>query len=37
MGNWFPTKDPKTYNGEKKASSVNGPGTSGKPHVKEWN
>ena len=31
------TKEPKTYNGEKKASSINGADKIGKPHTKEWN
>ena len=33
--NNFLMKEPKTHNGEKKASSINGTGKIGKPHVKE--
>ena len=31
------TKEPKPYNGEKKASSTNGAGKIGKPYAKEQN
>ena len=31
----FLTEEPKTYNGDKKASSINGVGKIGKPHAKE--
>ena len=37
MDKTFLTKEPKTHNGEKKASSINGAGKIGKPHEKEWN
>jgi len=31
------TKEARIYNGEKTASSINGDGKTGQPHVKEWN
>ena len=30
-------KEAKTYNGERKVSSINDAGKIGKPHAKEWN
>ena len=37
MGKKFWTKEPKTHNAEKKATSINGAGRTGKPHAKECN
>ena len=31
------TKEARTYNGEKAASSISGAGKTGQLHVKEWN
>jgi len=31
------TKEPRTYNGERTVSSINGEGKIGQPHVKERN
>ena len=36
MDDQFLTREPKTCNGEKKASSINGAGKIGKPPAKEW-
>ena len=35
MGKYFWTKESKTHNGEKKASSINDAGKIGKSHAKE--
>jgi hypothetical protein len=37
MPNWFLTKSPKTYNGEKTASSTNVAGKSGYLPAENWN
>jgi hypothetical protein len=34
---WFLTKEPKTYTGEKTASSTKGAGKTGYPHIEDWN
>ena len=36
MGTFFLTKEAKIYSVAKTASSINGPGKTGKVHVKEW-
>ena len=35
--NYFSTKEPRMYNGERIVSSINGTGKTGQPHAKEWN
>ena len=35
MGTLYLTKEARIYNGEKTASSINGAGKTGQPHVKE--
>jgi hypothetical protein len=35
--NWYSTKEPKTHNGEKTASSINAGGKTGYPHIEDWN
>jgi hypothetical protein len=37
MPTWFLTKVPKTYNGEKTASSTNFAGKTGHLHAENWN
>jgi hypothetical protein len=37
IATWFLTKEPKTYNGEKTASSTNGIGKTGYLYVEDWN
>ena len=37
MGTLFLTKEARTYDGAKTASSINGAGKTGQLHVKEWN
>ena len=34
MGKYFSTKEPKTYSGERKATSINDGGNIGMPHAK---
>ena len=36
-GHLYLTKEERTYNGEKKSSSVSGTGNAEQPYVKEWN
>ena len=35
MDNSFTTKEPRTYNGERTVSSINGVGKTGQPHAKK--
>ena len=37
MGTSFMANEARTYNGEKRASSISGVGKTGQLHVKEWN
>ena len=36
MVSWFLTSVPRPFNGERRASSTDGNGTTGFPHAEEW-